>query len=107
MARSLGYEVTVAEADKNMSKIAEVVNSSDVLMGLHGAGLANILFHPENAIFIQILPVGGFEWTAANYFREPSRDMNLKYLEYKISKESILESEPQLNKKKKGDGKRV
>lgn len=67
-ARSLGYEVTVAEADKNMPKIAEVVNSSDVLMGAHGAGLTNILFLPENAILIQILPVGGFEWIAANYF---------------------------------------
>lgn len=42
--------------------------------------------------------LGGFEWIAANYFREPSKDMNLKYLEYKISKEeSILETEPQLN----------
>ncbi|CAL2262346.1 unnamed protein product [Prunus armeniaca] len=87
MARRLGFKVIVAEADINLSKYAEVVNSCDVLMGVHGAGLTNILFLPENAVFIQILPVGGFEWLATNDFGEPSQDMNLKYLEYKISNE--------------------
>ncbi|PQQ15555.1 hypothetical protein Pyn_28948 [Prunus yedoensis var. nudiflora] len=95
MARTLGYKVTVEEADRNMSRIAQVVNSCDVLMGVHGAGLTNILFLPENSIFIQILPIGGFEWIATNYFGVPSKGMNLNYLEYKISKEeSTLKNDP-------------
>ncbi|XP_024173329.1 beta-1,2-xylosyltransferase XYXT1 isoform X1 [Rosa chinensis] len=87
MAKRLGYKVSVAEASMDVAKFAELVNSCDVLMGVHGAGLTNILFLPENAVFIQILPVGGFEWLAATDFGEPSQDMNLKYLEYKISNE--------------------
>lgn len=87
MARSLGYKVLVAEADSNLARISEIVNSCDVLIGVHGAGLTNIVFLPENAVFIQILPLGGFEWLANTDFGEPSKDMNLNYLEYKISKE--------------------
>ncbi|KAB1223778.1 hypothetical protein CJ030_MR2G012913 [Morella rubra] len=87
MARSLGYKVLVAEATGNISKFAKIVNSCDVLVGVHGAGLTNIIFLPENAIFIQVLPFGGFEWVAANYYGNPGKVMNLKYMEYKISKE--------------------
>ncbi|XP_030497611.2 beta-1,2-xylosyltransferase XYXT1 [Cannabis sativa] len=87
MAKSLGYEVIVAEAISNLQKFAELVNSCDVLMGVHGAGLTNIVFLPENAVFIQILPIGGFEWIATNDFGVPAKTMNLKYLEYKIKNE--------------------
>lgn len=86
-ARDLGYKVSMAEADMNVSKFADVVNSCDVMMGVHGAGLTNILFLPENAIFIQIIPVGRFNWISKTYYGGPSKDMNLKYLEYKISNE--------------------
>ncbi|KAG6627570.1 beta-1,2-xylosyltransferase XYXT1-like [Carya illinoinensis] len=91
MARSLGFKVYVAEANMDVSKFAEIVNSCDVLMGVHGAGLTNLVFLPMNAILIQVVPFGGFEWLATNYFGGPSKDMNLKYLEYKISiEESTL-----------------
>ncbi|KAF3438628.1 hypothetical protein FNV43_RR21391 [Rhamnella rubrinervis] len=87
MAKSLGFKVIVTEADMSLSKFAELVNSCDVLMGVHGAGLTNLVFLPENAIFIQILPIGGFQWLAKTDFGEPSKDMNLKYLEYEIANE--------------------
>ncbi|KAL6181478.1 hypothetical protein ACLB2K_048133 [Fragaria x ananassa] len=87
MAKRLGYKVSVAEGSSDVAKFAQLVNACDVLMGVHGAGLTNILFLPENAVVIQILPVGGFEWLAQTDFGEPSQDMNLKYLEYKISNE--------------------
>ncbi|KAJ7975177.1 Protein O-linked-mannose beta-1,4-N-acetylglucosaminyltransferase 2 [Quillaja saponaria] len=86
LAKSLGYKVVTVEAE-NLSSFAEIVNSCDVLMGVHGAGLTNIVFLPENAIFIQVVPYGGVEWLATNDFAEPSKDMNLKYLEYKIRME--------------------
>ncbi|KAK7821347.1 hypothetical protein CFP56_037811 [Quercus suber] len=87
MASSLGYNVTVAEPTMNVSKFAELVNSCDVLMGVHGAGLTNIVFLPKNAILIQIVPFGDFEWLARTDYGEPTKDMNVKYLEYKISTE--------------------
>ncbi|CAK8579707.1 unnamed protein product [Lathyrus sativus] len=89
MAKGMGFKVIVMEAGQNMWSIAHVVNSCDVLMGVHGAGLTNILFLPENAIFIQVVPYGGMQvdWLATNDFAKPSEDMNIKYLEYKIKLE--------------------
>lgn len=82
MARSLGYEVIVTEADKNLTKFAELVNSCDVFMGVHGAGLTNMVFLPENAILIQIVPYGLFQWIATIDYGDPEKDMNIKYLQY-------------------------
>lgn len=93
MAKSLGFDVIIMEAGTNMWSFANVVNSCDVLLGVHGAGLTNILFLPENAVFIQVVPYGGFalNWLATMDFGNPSKDMNIKYLEYKISmQESTL-----------------
>ncbi|MED6136436.1 hypothetical protein PIB30_056130 [Stylosanthes scabra] len=91
MARSMGFEVIIMEAGGSMSSFANVVNSCDVVLGVHGAGLTNILFLPENAVLIQILPLGDVEWLAKYDFELPSKDMGLKYLEYKISvQESTL-----------------
>ncbi|KAJ0104727.1 hypothetical protein Patl1_19721 [Pistacia atlantica] len=92
-ARNLGYEVVVAEANlsTDLSKFAALVNSCDVLMGVHGAGLANMVFLPDNAILIQIVPLGKIERLARADFAEPSKDMNIRYLEYNIGvKESSL-----------------
>ncbi|KAK1553360.1 hypothetical protein Q3G72_033683 [Acer saccharum] len=96
MARKMGFKVVVAEADMNVSKFAEIVNSCDVLLGVHGAGLTNIVFMPENAVFIQVVPFGGVEWLAKTDFEEPSKDMNLRYLEYKIKMEesSLIQQYP-------------
>lgn len=87
MAKSLGFKVVIMEGGGNMSRFAETVNSCDVLMGVHGAGLTNMVFLPENAVLIQIVPYGGVEWLATNDFGVPSKDMNLKYLEYNIKLE--------------------
>ncbi|KAI4350975.1 hypothetical protein L6164_005376 [Bauhinia variegata] len=84
LAKGLGFKVVAMEANGNMSRFAEIVNSCDALMGVHGAGLTNIVFLPKDAIFIQVVPYGGVEWLATNYFGEPSKDMHLNYLEYKI-----------------------
>ncbi|KAL1819389.1 hypothetical protein ACET3Z_014258 [Daucus carota] len=93
MAQKLGFDVVLAEASSNISEFSQLVNSCDVLMGVHGAGLTNIVFLPKNALFIQVLPIpfGDIEWIARTTFGDPSKTMNLRYLEYKISgKESSL-----------------
>ncbi|KAJ4974876.1 hypothetical protein NE237_008050 [Protea cynaroides] len=96
LAKSLGFEVVVSEATMNLDKFAKVVNSCDVMMGIHGAGLTNLVFLPTNAILIQVLPWGGFEWVATNFYGQPAMDMDSRYLEYKIKEEesSLLQHYP-------------
>ncbi|KAH6797219.1 hypothetical protein C2S52_021773 [Perilla frutescens var. hirtella] len=92
-ARKLGYEVVSAEGDvsANLTKFAQLVNSCDVMMGVHGAGLTNMVFLPENAVLIQIVPLGAIDIFAKLDFGNPSAGMNIRYLEYKIEmKESSL-----------------
>ncbi|KAI3976609.1 hypothetical protein MKX01_008467 [Papaver californicum] len=98
MANSLGYKVVIEEPSysKNASTFTQMVNSCDVMMGVHGAGLTNIVFLPPNAVFIQVIPLGGVEWVATKYFAEPAPDMKLKYLEYKIgeNESSLIQQYP-------------
>ncbi|KAK8939396.1 hypothetical protein KSP40_PGU010046 [Platanthera guangdongensis] len=89
MAAGLGFDVVVGEAgvSTDVSKFARLVNSADVLMGVHGAGLTNMVFLPSGAVVIQIVPYGGLEWLARETFMKPSRELELKYLEYRIQEE--------------------
>ncbi|KAK6148083.1 hypothetical protein DH2020_018995 [Rehmannia glutinosa] len=84
MARSLGFDVVVEETGWNISVVAKQVNSFDVMMGVHGAGLTNMVFLPQNAVVIQIIPFGAELW-AKPYFQLPAKGMKLRYLEYKVS----------------------
>ncbi|PIN23282.1 protein O-GlcNAc transferase [Handroanthus impetiginosus] len=84
MAQSLGFEVILKQFMWNVSIVAQLVNSFDVLVGVHGAGLTNMVFLPENAIVIQIIPFG-LDIFAKTCYEKPARSMNLRYLEYKAS----------------------
>ncbi|XP_010916279.1 beta-1,2-xylosyltransferase XYXT1 isoform X2 [Elaeis guineensis] len=89
MAGELGYEVLRAEAEfgTEVAEFAHLINSCDVMMGVHGAGLTNLVLLPTNAVFIQVVPWGRLE-SIANYdFGDPARNMKLQYLEYGISEE--------------------
>ncbi|KAH7658577.1 Protein O-GlcNAc transferase protein [Dioscorea alata] len=94
----MNYNVVIGEASatSNMTQFAEIVNSCDVLMGVHGAGLTNLVFLPTNAVFIQIVPWGGLKWLAMYDFGNPAKDMKLKYLQYEINPEesSLIEEYP-------------
>lgn len=93
VARKLGYEVVLAEGDAstNLTRFAQLVNSCDVMMGIHGAGLTNMVFMPDNAILIQVVPLGAIDRLARLDFGNPADGMNIRYLEYKIEmKESSL-----------------
>lgn len=95
LARSLGFKVVVEETGENLAQVAKRVNSFDVLMGVHGAGLTNMVFLPENATVIQIVGLG-LEWVSKEDFQIPAIDMNLKYLGYKISvnESSLIQQYP-------------
>lgn len=98
MARRSGYKVVTAgpEETRNLTKFAHTVNSCDVMMGVHGAGLANMVFLPTNATLIQIIPWGGLKWACRHDFGEPAPDMGIRYVEYEIKEEesSLIEQYP-------------
>ncbi|PWZ34317.1 Protein O-linked-mannose beta-1,4-N-acetylglucosaminyltransferase 2 [Zea mays] len=85
-AEKLGFEVVVSEGTHEVAPFAELANSCDAIMGVHGAGLTNMVFVPTGGVVIQVVPLGGLEFVAG-YFRGPSRDMGLRYLEYRITPE--------------------
>ncbi|CAL9776701.1 unnamed protein product [Musa acuminata subsp. burmannicoides] len=86
MAMSLGFDVRIADPDvaTDLGKFARLVNSADVMIGVHGAGLTNIVFLPAGAVLIQVVPMGNLEWLARDTFENPSPDMQLRYLDYRI-----------------------
>ncbi|KAL6627538.1 hypothetical protein ACP70R_031264 [Stipagrostis hirtigluma subsp. patula] len=88
-AASLGYEVVVGEPEQHgdMAAFARVVNSCDVLVGVHGAGLANLVFLPAGAVVVQVVPLGGLDALAAEDFGVPARDMGLRYVHYAVAVE--------------------
>ncbi|CAD6239349.1 unnamed protein product [Miscanthus lutarioriparius] len=86
-SRALGFDVIVSEARGNLKRFATMVNSCDVLLAVHGAGLTNQVFLPPQAVVIQIVPWGKMDWMATNFYGQPARGMNLRYLEYYVSEQ--------------------
>ncbi|URE35543.1 oxygen-evolving enhancer protein 1 [Musa troglodytarum] len=89
LARRLGFRVVVAgpEQTKNLSRFAVVVNSCDVMVGVHGAGLTNMLFLPANATLIQIIPWGGLRYASNHDYGDPTAAMGIRYSEYEVRQE--------------------
>ncbi|CAL5022235.1 unnamed protein product [Urochloa decumbens] len=86
MAEEIGYEVVVEEANvnSNVAHFAKVVNSVDVMMGVHGAGLTNCVFLPHGATLIQIVPWGALDGICRIDFGYPAEQMGLRYKHYSI-----------------------
>ncbi|KAG6485840.1 alpha-1,3-arabinosyltransferase XAT2-like [Zingiber officinale] len=93
LAQEVGYEVVITEGDSDLSKFSRIVNSCDVLMGVHGSALTNMVFLPTNGVVIQVVPWGNLDWIAGHYFREPAKQMKLNYLEYSINEEETTLTE--------------
>jgi hypothetical protein len=95
-AEAAGFEAVVAElrGDTGEAEQARVVNSFDVVLGMHGAGLTNAVFLPPGGVLIQVVPYGKMEHIARAEFSEPTTDMGLKYLDYSVSAEesSLMET---------------
>lgn len=98
MAEELGYDVVVEEANvnSNVAHFAKVVNSVDVMMGVHGAGLTNCVFLPHSAILIQIVPWGALDGICRIDFGYPAEQMGLRYKHYSIGvhESSLTEQYP-------------
>ncbi|KAL6627540.1 hypothetical protein ACP70R_031266 [Stipagrostis hirtigluma subsp. patula] len=88
-AEAAGFEVVVTEprGDARVDEEARAVNSFDVLVGVHGAGLTNAVFLPPGAVLVQVVPYGKLEPMARREFGVPAADMGLRYLEYSVAAE--------------------
>ncbi|KAL8131660.1 alpha-1,3-arabinosyltransferase XAT3-like [Apium graveolens] len=88
MMKESGFQVIVAKPKRmaNLVKFAKLVSSCSVMVGAHGAGLANEVFLPAGAVMVQVVPLG-LDWASNAYFGEPAYDMGVHYLEYKIEPE--------------------
>ncbi|KAL6845054.1 hypothetical protein ACP4OV_024549 [Aristida adscensionis] len=95
MAASLGFDVRVGdpESSTDTAKFARLVNSCDVMVGVHGAGLTSMVFLPAGAVLVQVVPYGRLEWLARNTFAEPSEGMEIHYLEYAVQLDETTLSE--------------
>ncbi|KAM3239729.1 hypothetical protein ACQJBY_053427 [Aegilops geniculata] len=97
-AAAMGFDVRIAEPDQHtdMSTFARLVNSADVMVGVHGAGLTNMVFLPAGAVLIQVVPFGGLEWLTGVTFKNPAADMEVTYMDYNVQLEesSLLEQYP-------------
>ncbi|KAM3300168.1 hypothetical protein ACQJBY_041279 [Aegilops geniculata] len=95
-AQAAGFEAVAAElrGDAPDAEQARVVNSFDVVLGIHGAGLTNALFLPPGGVLIQVVPYGKMGLIASTAFGSPAADMGLGYFDYDVSVEesSLLEA---------------
>jgi hypothetical protein len=85
MAQDIGFLVEVLRPERTteLAKIYRVLNSSDVMIGVHGAAMTHFLFMRPYSVFIQVIPLGT-EWAAETYYGEPARKFGLRYKGYKI-----------------------
>lgn len=75
--------------------MSKLIDSCDVLMGVHGAALTNIIFLRTNALMLQVIPLGGggMEDSATSCYGGPADEMRLRRIDHHITPEesSLLE----------------
>ncbi|KAK1606113.1 hypothetical protein QYE76_029786 [Lolium multiflorum] len=87
-AEAVGFKVIVAGRPRaSYDEFTREMNSFDVMVGVHGAGLTNCVFLPTGAVLLQIVPYGRLEEIARTDFGNPARDMGLRYIEYGVAAE--------------------
>uniref|UniRef100_A0A0E0JZ98 Glycosyltransferase 61 catalytic domain-containing protein n=1 Tax=Oryza punctata TaxID=4537 RepID=A0A0E0JZ98_ORYPU len=83
-----GFEVVKADPkiDSNLDEFVRLVDSCDAIMGVHGAGLTNMVFLRSGGVVVHIVPYG-IEFMADGFYGAPARDMGLRHVQYSISPE--------------------
>ncbi|GKV27618.1 hypothetical protein SLEP1_g36771 [Rubroshorea leprosula] len=84
-ARKVGFRVKVLKpkCTTELVEIYHILNSSDVMVGVHGAAMTHFLFMRPGSVLIQVIPLGT-DWAAEHYFEHPAMKFGLKYIRHKI-----------------------
>ncbi|CAJ1931971.1 unnamed protein product [Sphenostylis stenocarpa] len=94
VGEEIGFNVHVFEPSTStpMAQVYGVVHSSEVLLGVHGAGLTNFLLMKPGSVLVQVVPFH-LEWVSETYYKKPPIKLGLEYVEYKIelNESSLLE----------------
>ncbi|KAL5100147.1 hypothetical protein RYX36_004474, partial [Vicia faba] len=85
LAEDIGFIVHVLDTTRDSSIVDtyRLIHSSHVMLGVHGAGLTNLLFLRQGSVLVQIVPIG-LEWASETYYYKPTKILGLEYVEYKI-----------------------
>ncbi|KAK3163714.1 hypothetical protein QOZ80_1AG0007340 [Eleusine coracana subsp. coracana] len=90
-AEEAGFEAAVRKlggpARDDVAEVGRMFNSFDAVVGVHGAGLTNMVFLPPGAAVVQIVPWGGLRWIARLDFGDAAEAMGLKYIQYEVGVE--------------------
>lgn len=75
------FEVTGVQIDKfDMKRQLEMVADTDILVGMHGAGLSHLLFLPNYAGVVELFPL---YWSTSNkHFSTFAKRRNIHYLSW-------------------------
>lgn len=95
MAKRIGFSVQVLWPSRKteLPLIYRSLNSSDVMIGVHGAAMTHFLFMKPRSVFIQVIPLGT-KWAAETYYGRPAKKLGLRYIGYEIlPQESSLYNE--------------
>ncbi|KAL6627549.1 hypothetical protein ACP70R_031275 [Stipagrostis hirtigluma subsp. patula] len=86
-AEEVGFEAVVNESDvaNDIAQVGRLINSCDAMVGVHGAGLTNMMFLPPGATMVQIVPWGGLQWMARADYGDPAEAMGLRYIQYEVA----------------------
>lgn len=80
-----GFEVVRADprTHSDLEEFARLVDSCDAMMGVHGAGLTNMVFLRSGAALVHVVPYG-VEFMADGFYGAPARDMGLRHVRYSV-----------------------
>lgn len=76
MAEKIGFQVRVLrpKPTTELPKICWALNSSDAMIGVHGADMTHFLFMKPGSVFIQVIPLGT-SWAAEEYYGKLQRSL--------------------------------
>ncbi|KMT15077.1 hypothetical protein BVRB_3g061990 [Beta vulgaris subsp. vulgaris] len=85
LAQKIGFNVQILKPNRKteLGTIYEAISSSDIMIGVHGAGMTHLLFLEPKCILVQVIPLGT-DWASENYYGQPAKKMGLRYIGYKI-----------------------
>ncbi|KAL6969740.1 protein O-GlcNAc transferase [Sarracenia purpurea var. burkii] len=92
-AEDIGFDVVVFEPSRETSlhEAFWLIDSSHALIGVHGAGLTNMLFLRPGSVLMQVAPAE-CDWLGSIFYGKMAIRLGLEYIVYELGKdENILE----------------